>query len=131
LPPYLRQLCRIVYPFHVVPELARASRRQTYSGLISPLEEPGRRPPEEEEEPKAPPTIHGGGGKRSQDNKGNCELNPSCRQTLASFRRADIRDASFAVLRTAGLGRLGILTLPRTKSCESRNVRHIDLWSAL
>jgi hypothetical protein len=49
LPPHLSQLCQIVYPFYVVLELARTSRRETYSGLISPLKEPGRRTREKEE----------------------------------------------------------------------------------
>jgi hypothetical protein len=47
LPPHLRQFGCVIYFFCCIAQLARTSRRQVDSGLVSPLEETQRRPPEQ------------------------------------------------------------------------------------
>ncbi len=58
LAPNLGQLSHILNLFRFFSKLARASRRETCSGMISPLKEAFRRSKEQREKRQAPPTAH-------------------------------------------------------------------------
>jgi hypothetical protein len=64
LSPHLRQFRRVIYLLCLIAQLARTSRGQTYSSLISPLKETRRRAPEHGQEHKPPPTIRADGNER-------------------------------------------------------------------
>jgi hypothetical protein len=57
LSPHLRQFRWVIYLLCLIAQLARTSRGQTYSSLISLLKETRRRAPEHGQEHKSPPTI--------------------------------------------------------------------------
>jgi hypothetical protein len=64
LSPHLRQFRWVIYLLGLIAQLARTSRGQTHSSLVSPLKETRRRAPEHGQEHKPPPTIRADGNER-------------------------------------------------------------------
>jgi hypothetical protein len=91
--PNLFQNGRIVNFLFFIIQIARTSRCETHSGLVSPLKEAGGRTHEEREKGNSPPTVCADRHEYPQNAEGDHKCNYTASKAFASFLWAYVGNA--------------------------------------